>query len=122
MPLVKIKFNQEYFDNLCDWIRKADNGWYRACDRDTDERKYIYHLRWYKLKNKDYRYVEIKDRRTETEKMYDVPAYYQFRLGDIFVPGCSVVGFLPEEIRLQRMARMDKSIQMDLVQYQNRCR
>jgi hypothetical protein len=95
------KFDPIYFERLCEWIRKADNGWYypsafEPSTEATDIEKFFGHLKWYELKNKDDRYVGIKDGK--------------FRLGDIFYPGCMAIGNLPEETRIQKMNRMWKDM------------
>jgi hypothetical protein len=99
-----IKFDQGYFNRLCDWIRKAENGTYDAYKLTNEIEKFVGHLRWYAMKNKDTRIVEI-DQATETEMMYGYNFCY-FTLMDLMFPGVMAVDFLPEETRLQKMNRI----------------
>jgi hypothetical protein len=92
-------FDSEYFDNLCRWIRSADNGMYDMHKLSRDINKFSSHLKWYKLKNRDYREVDIKE------------STAQFKLSDIYVPMCMKVGFMPEETRLKRMERIWKCLE-----------
>jgi hypothetical protein len=101
-------FDQEYFDKMCAWIRTADNKVYDQ-SRRTDKKKFLQHLYWYKKNNNDYREVWIEPT-TETEKMYGAPEVLEFELLDIYFPGIMKVGVLPEEVRLQRMDRIEKQL------------
>ncbi len=107
------KFEQGYFDELCKWIRAADNGWYDAYNPGlaiycNNLDRFISHLRWYELKNKDDRYIYIWQQ-SETELMYGVK-FCRFRLGDIYYPGCMQLDRLPEETRVQKMNRLWKEL------------
>jgi hypothetical protein len=102
-----MKFDQQYFNILCDRIRKANNGTYdvlKIKDFADDPEKFIGHLRWYGIKNKDTRIVDI-DCASESEKMYGIN-FYHFTLSDLMYPGVMAVEHLPEETRIQKMNRL----------------
>jgi hypothetical protein len=98
------KFDQDYFDKICKWVRTAENGEYNAYKWASDVEKFIGHLKWYGLKNKDARIVEV-EQATETEIMYGIN-YCNFFLYDLAYPGVMSIGHLPEEIRMQKMNRI----------------
>lgn len=108
------KFDQAYFDVLCNWLRGADNGWYDTkapalgfiC---SNLERFVGHLKWYEQKNKDDRYIYLWQQ-SETELMYGVK-FCKFYLGDIFYPGClNYDGSVSDDVIKQKMDRIWKQL------------
>jgi hypothetical protein len=107
---VTTKFDPVYFEELCKWIRNADNGWYNAESPALKHycgniKRFVAHMKWYEVKNKDDRYIYIWQQ-TESEEMYG-HKFCKFYIADIFYPGClNYGGNIPDEIIQQKINRM----------------